>query len=134
MNTQPREVAIREIAQLAPHQVALEGLAERYRLDGNLRSRLDSGDVADALTGIGFPPPPPGVKVRVAVNTADTYHVVLPPDPNVALSDESLTAVAGGKSASTAGSAGTASSIGTVCGTASSAGTASSVASAGSAT
>ena len=77
---------------------ALDALAERYRSDAALRSRIDGGDVEDALSALGLVLPP-GVEARIAVNTADTFHVVMPPDPNSELSDEMLTAVAGGKSA-----------------------------------
>lgn len=73
-------------------------------------------------------PLPPGVEVRVHVNTADTFYLPFPPDPNVALSDESLGMVAGGKSASTIGSAGSASTAATLCGTASTGSSASSAA------
>ena len=76
---------------------------------------------------------PPGVEVRVHVNTADTFYLAFPPDPNVALSDEALGMVAGGKSASSIGSASSASTLGSVCGTASTGGSASSMASVASA-
>ena len=96
---------------------AFSALAERYRSDAALRSRIDGGDVEDALSDLGLVPPP-GIEVRIAANTADTFHVVMPPDPNTELSDEMLSAVAGavagGKSAGCAacspggGTAGTA--------------------------
>ena len=76
---------------------------------------------------------PPGAEVRVHVNTDDTFYLAFPPDPNVALSDESLGMVAGGKSASTIGSASSASTLGSICGTASTGGSASSMASVASA-
>ena len=34
--------------------------------------------------------------LRIVANTAETFHVVIPPDPNVLLAEESLTTVAGG--------------------------------------
>ena len=86
------------------------------------RVRTDPGAVMSSW-GIDLPP---GVDVRVCVNTEDTFHVAFPPDPNAALSDESLGVVAGGKTASSAGSAGSASTLGCVCSTASTATTASS--------
>ena len=77
---------------------AFSALAERYRSDAALRSRIDGGDVEDALSDLGLVLPP-GIEARIVVNTADTFHVVMPPDPNLELSDEMLAAVAGGKSA-----------------------------------
>ncbi len=90
---------------------AFNALAERYRSDAALRSRIDGGDMEDALSDLELALPP-GIEVRVAVNTADTFHVVMPPDPNIELSDEALAAVAGGKSAGSAGSVGTAGTMG----------------------
>ena len=89
-------------------------------------------DPQRTLSSTGMPVSP-GVEVRVHVNTADTFYVAFPPDPNVALSDESLGMVAGGKSASTIGSGGSASTAGSLCGTASTAGSASSASSVASA-
>ena len=34
--------------------------------------------------------------VRIVANTAETFHLVMPPDPNVLLAEESLATVAGG--------------------------------------
>ena len=106
--------------------------ANRYRNDADLRSRIDGGDVADSLSELGIVLPP-GIEVRIVANTADTFHIVMPPDPNADLSDEALSMVAGGKSASTAGSAGTVGTISSVCGSAGTVSTAGSAASAGSA-
>ena len=39
---------------------------------------------------------PPQTDVRIVANTAETVHVVMPPDPNALLADEDLAAVAGG--------------------------------------
>ena len=89
----------------------------RERMQADPRAAMSSWGVD--LPGGG------GVDVRVYVNTADTFYLAFPPDPNVALSDESLGVVAGGKTASSAGSAGSASTLACVCGTASSATTAS---------
>ena len=72
---------------------------------------------------------PPNLDVHVHVNTDDTFYVAFPPDPNVALSDESLGVVAGGKTASTIGSAGSASTLACLCGTASTGGSSSTAAS-----
>ena len=56
-------------------------VAERYRADPDLRSRIDGGDVADLLPELGISMPA-GVGARIVVNTAETFHVVLPSDPN----------------------------------------------------
>ena len=105
--------------------------AQAYREDAEFRSRVDA-DPKAVMAEHNFDMPP-GVELRVEADTADTFHFVLPPDPNVALSDESLGMVAGGKSGSTIGSAGSASTLSTVCTTASCAASASSVGSAGTA-
>ena len=107
-------------------------LADRYRNDADLRSRIDGGDVADSLSELGIAVPP-DIEVRIFVNTPDTFHVIMPPDPNVELSDETLSMMAGGKSAGSAGSAGTAGSVSSVCGTYGTVSSASSAGSAGSA-
>ena len=70
---------------------------------------------------------PPGVELRVSVNTQEDFHVVFPPDPNTALSDEMLVSVSGGNTAGTAssiGCAGTASSLPSCAFSVSTAGTA----------
>jgi hypothetical protein len=73
------------------------------------------------------------LEFQVHTNTDDTFWFVFPPDPNVDLSDEALSAVAGGKSASSGGSAGSASTAGCLPSCASSAGSASTASSAASA-
>ena len=70
---------------------------------------------------------PPGVELRVSVNTQEDFHLVFPPDPNTALSDEMLVSVSGGNTAGTAssiGCAGTASSLPSCAFSVSTAGTA----------
>ena len=47
-------------------------------------------------------PVPPNQDVRIVANTAETFNVVLPPDPNAVLADEDLLAVAGGGGPKTA--------------------------------
>ncbi len=90
---------------------ALLNLSVRYRNEPGFREQLDQGNNAEALAGIGFSVPP-GMQVRFSANTPDTFHVVMPMDPNTHLSDESLGAVAaGGKTAGSAGSVGTASTF-----------------------
>ena len=66
-------------------------------------------------------------------NTAEEFYLVMPPDPNVELTDEALNMVAGGKSASTVGSAGSVGTISSATTTASSASSAGSVGCAGTA-
>ena len=69
---------------------------------------------------------PEGIEVRVMANTADTFHVTMPPDPNVELSDEMLEMVAAGSTTGTVGSVGTfaCSCAASTFGTAATAGTA----------
>ena len=105
-------------------------LAYAFDPEGHEQVHDDPRGVLASMMGM---PVPPDVEVRVHVNTADTFHVTFPPDPNVALSDESLGMVAGGKSASCIGSASSASTAGSICGTASTGGSASSMASVASA-
>ncbi len=97
---------------------------EQYRTDAALRDRLNSGDMSDVLDALGFYLPP-DMDTRVVADTSDTMHVVLPTAPSIPLSDEMLTAVAGGKSASSAGTGGCAGSMAcsTLPSTASSVGT-----------
>jgi hypothetical protein len=105
--------------------------AEICHRDGG--GRVEPGtEVYEALSRMGIELPP-GMDILVSANSEDTFHVVFPPDPNTALSDEMLGSVAGGSTASTVGSYGTASTIGCALSCVSSAGTASSVGSAGSA-
>lgn len=100
--------------------------AARVQEDPALRARIESGDVADTLAELGLPNPPEKIEVRIVVDTPEVVHIVLPPDPNADLTDESLSAVAGGKTAGSAGCAGTASTMAcsTVPGSVSSASTA----------
>ncbi len=108
---QPPTITPEQIEKVKLRAPAFGSLAERYRDDAALRLRIEDGEVADFLSELGIALPP-GIEARVVANTAETFHVVLPPDPNVVLSDESLAMVAGGKSAGSAGSVGSASSFG----------------------
>ncbi len=126
-------ISEQNLGRIRRHYPAFVGLANRYRDDASVRNRIDSGDTSEILGDFGVRMPP-GIQVRLVPNTPETFHVVLPPDPNIGLSDESLdTLSAGGKSAGSAGTAGTAGSVGTVCGTAGTVSSASSAGSAGSA-
>ena len=110
---------------------AFQDFSNACSQDPELRARVDS-DPKAVLAERGMEMPV-GVEVRVLANTDDTYYLAFPPDPNVALGDEMLDMVAGGKSLSTVGSAGSAGSVGSLCTTASSASTAGTVGSGGSA-
>ena len=61
--------------------------------DPEFRARMER-DPKGALESMGVALP--FDEVRLAVNTADVVHVVLPPDPNAKLRDEQLDAVSGG--------------------------------------
>ena len=50
---------------------------------------------------------PEDLEVEVHQNTPETFHLIFPPDPNELLQDESLTAIAGGKTAGSVATAGT---------------------------
>ena len=106
-----------------PGRLDLGAVAERYRTDEALRERLASSAAPEALAEFGLDAPA-NIEVRVAENTGDVFHFVLPPDPNTALEDENLNAVSGGLPKSTAS---TASSVGCLPSTVSTGGTASSI-------
>ena len=59
-----------------------------------LRTELDA-DPRAFFTARGVDVPD-GVAVRVADDTADTVHLIMPPNPNNAVSDEALAGIAGG--------------------------------------
>ena len=71
--------------------------AQNWRDDAALRTRAESDPRAVfSEHGIEFPQ---GRELRIAANTSETFHVVLPPDPNSELADAQLEAVAGGNTA-----------------------------------
>ena len=110
--------------QIRDSVIRMNLIADEYRSDPEARERASKyphAYLAQWDIDLGLPP---GGDVRLVVNTPETFHVVLPPDPNVALDDEALSVVAGGKSASSAGSASTASTAPSCASTASSIGTA----------
>ena len=72
---------------------------------------------------------PAGADLRVAANTREVFHLVMPSDPNAAVSDRTLSGVAGGASSHTSAQPGCASTVSTLP---SCLGTASSVADRGS--
>ena len=108
---------------------SIASIGRRLGEDSDLRRDIQADPrAAFAERGVDLPP---GVELRVAANTDDTFHLVFPADPNQALADETLAGVSGGR-ASTAGSVGslgTASSAPSCWGTASSASTIGSIAS-----
>ena len=71
----------------------IEEITARWRGDADFRAELQANPKA-ALAAGGWDIPVEDVVV--AVNDAETTHVVFPPDPNAALSDEQMTGVAGG--------------------------------------
>ncbi len=95
---QPSVVTEKQVERLRSRVALYDGMAGRYRSDSDFRSRIDGGDVTDALSELGLELPP-GTEARIVANTPETVHVVLPPDPNARLSDEALAAVSGGSSA-----------------------------------
>ena len=87
-------------------------LVQRYHADPNYRRQVETDPVAafrEQRVEL-----PSDIAIRVLANTDDTLYMVLPPDPNMDLGDEMLTAIAGG--GHTLASAGTASTAGTVGG------------------
>ena len=109
-----------------------EGLAlsERYSSDPDFRSRIEAGDVAEPLEALGIKPPE-GVAAKIVVNTPDTFHLVMPADPNAELGEDVLSMIGGGKTAGSAGSAGSASTASTAFSCISTASSAGSVGTAG---
>ena len=69
--------------------------AERYRSSAELRARIDSGDVSEALNELGVSLRD-GVEARIVENTDEVVYFAMPPDPNASLSDEKLQFVSGG--------------------------------------
>ena len=104
--------------------IILQGLADACRSDEDQLREFEERP-KDVLREHGIHVPM-DVDVNVVLNTHDTFHFAMPPDPNQALQDESLMAVAGGKSTGTASSAGTAGSVPSTASSVSSLGCASS--------
>ena len=77
---------MKDIDTLTPEQAvrALDRFARAYREDAALRERIDAGD-GEALAAHA-----PNVAVKVVENTDTVFHLVIPPDPNAALTDEDL--------------------------------------------
>ena len=101
----------------------LKRFSARYRADAALRDRIAGGDYTDLDMAI-----PPGVEVRVALETPDTRYCPMPPDPNTRLGDQALENIAGGSTPlSSVGSVGTLATIPSCLSSAGSAGSLSSV-------
>ena len=69
-------------------------VAERCYADPVFRRSMET-DGRTALAGMGLELPP-GFDVKTVANTSDRMYVVLPPNPNMTLGDETLAALAGG--------------------------------------
>ena len=103
-------------------------IAAAYSADPEFRHAVDDNP-REAFAGKGLDIPPE-VEIRVWVDTPGTRHLIMPPDPNGVLSDETLGGISGGARASTASSYGCASTASTIPSCLSSAGTLSSAGSA----
>ena len=84
--------------------IVLQGLADACHSDED-RLREVEERPKEVLREHGVDVPM-DVDVNVVLNTHDTFHLAMPPDPNQALQDEALMAVAGGKTSGTASSGG----------------------------
>ena len=96
--------------------------AERYWSEPDVRERIESGDLYEALEELGVSLQD-GAEARVVANTGEVVYFAMPPDPNTDLADEGLDAVAGGAGTTSAvplSSASTASTIPSCLGCASS--------------
>ena len=83
----------------AENHRAFQQLVRRYHSEPAFRRELDR-DPDGRLREIGFAFPP-GVQVAVVADTSDVIRFVMPADPNIELSDETLDMVAGGTCAGT---------------------------------
>ena len=101
---------------------SLQNLADTCRADEDCRRRVEEHP-REVLREYGMHVPE-NMDVNVVLNTEDTFYLSFPTDPNQELSDEALSAVAGGKTVSSAGSAGTLSTVPSCASTVSSVGTA----------
>ena len=101
----------------------MQPIADAYHDDDIFRAKVDK-DPREALFERGLKVPA-GYEIKVVANERDLFHVVFPTDPNAELSDEALSVVSGGSTASSAGTASTIGTLITTVGSASSAGTAS---------
>ena len=92
---------------------ALQSIANDCRDDPDLRGRVDE-DPRSVFADRGLPFPKTS-DVRVVCNTAEVFHLAMPPDPNAHLSDDMLGNVTGGTRGSLGqGPAGTASTVSSI--------------------
>ncbi len=83
-----------DLSDIQRYESLLADTAAECRRDSAVRAELDADPRAFfAERGVEVPG---GAEVRVADDTADTVHLVMPPNPNNAVSDEALESVAGG--------------------------------------
>lgn len=103
----------------------LSELSSACRANPELRAELDADPHAFfSARGVELPAE---TAFRVAANTPEVFHLIMPRDPNAAVSDETLAGVSGGLNfGGTSDNYGCASSAGTIPSTISSASTASS--------
>ena len=94
---------------LAANVAGYAAFGDDYWADPALRARAGA-DPRGVLAERGLEIPP-AVDARIVANTDEVFHLVLPPDPNTVLEDETLHAVAGGDTFGSVGSASTASTI-----------------------
>ena len=113
---------------LAAHESSIAALGDAWAEDPALRVRAEQ-DPRAVLSDYGVEVAE-DLDARIVVNTAETFYLPMPPNPNASLEDSALTGVVG--SGSCASSAASASTISTApscfgcTGTLSSAGTATS--------
>ena len=92
MNASPNfsDAEFRQIAD------TLGAIAGDCRRKPELQAELDA-DPRAFFTGRGVAVPAEA-DLRVVANTPEVFHLVMPPNPNAAVSDEALSRVAGGSS------------------------------------
>ena len=77
----------------------LGAVAGDCRNSPELQAELDADPRAFlADRGMTFPA---DADLRIAANTPEVFHLVMPPNPNATVSDEELSGVSGGSTAST---------------------------------
>lgn len=83
----------KELAAFHSNYEALMRFSARYRGDAALRTRIENGDYSD-LHGEEVPA---GTEVRIVCQTPEVFYMPMPENPNAAVSDQELGAVAGGR-------------------------------------
>ena len=83
-----------EAELLDQYSDGLQSIANDCRDDPDLRARVDA-DPGSVFTERNLPYPE-DAEVRVARNTDAVFHLTMPPDPNVTLSESMLGSVSGG--------------------------------------